>query len=141
MDDKTCIKGKLLWFTVVLYTLSFQGCTVSKDTTGKTTGSYLAYGGINYGGFIEDTEIDAISGATSMQYNIGLHSEIAIKNKYRIEAGLDYIEYKQTLDFNDTQNGYTGKTDFKATGTNICLRTVSSRSVLIRSRELFTRPA
>lgn len=112
MNNRICIKRKLLWITVVLYILSFQGCTVSKDATEKTTASYLAYGGINYGGFIEDTEIDAISGATSMQYNFGLHSEIAIRNKYRIETGLDYIKYKQTLDFNDTQNDYTGKTDF-----------------------------
>lgn len=72
-------------FTIIIIIVSLTYCSTSKEIPEKTEGSYLLHGGISYGGFVEDPDIDTISGATSLQFNLGVHSEIALKTNIRLK--------------------------------------------------------
>lgn len=108
------IKNRLyIGFLLICITL-IAGCGISKNTSTKReiSASYLVNVGRSIGGFIEETEIDAVSGATYGRYCVGMHAEYIINNKHRIETGIDFIPHKQSISYYDSQYNFDGKIDF-----------------------------
>jgi hypothetical protein len=83
--------------------------------------SFSAYLGGSKGGFIERSDIDAISGASnsaitdskesSLKFCLGLHMEYKMNNRHKVEAGLDFIPYQQSVFYNDPLLDYHGRLD------------------------------
>ena len=76
--------------------------TLTENTEKQVTTAINMQAGGAWGGFIEDSELDAISGATPLQFSFGVHPEIHIKN-HIFESGLDYVNFNQTLTYNDNE--------------------------------------
>jgi hypothetical protein len=92
--------------SVYILFVFFVSCAGLKNTGDNsepavTTAINIQVGG-SYGGFVDNTETDAVSGATSMQYSLGIHPEIWIKN-HVIETGLEYVNFNQTLTYSDNE--------------------------------------
>ncbi|MCD4793804.1 MAG: hypothetical protein K8R54_11250 [Bacteroidales bacterium] len=102
--------------TFIALCFTFIACSSTKNVTdndNKKTeiSSFSFLGGCSTGGIIEDTETDAVSGATTMKYNTGVHSEISIKGRL-LETGLDYIAFKQAFTYLDPAQSIDGVRDF-----------------------------
>ncbi len=111
ISNKIC--GKLI---LIAISLSVAGCVTTnninkKDKATIRMSSFSFFAGPSIGGIIDNTETDAVSGATKIKYNAGLHSEINIK-KYFIETGLDYITFSQTFIYMDTTYEIDGTRNF-----------------------------
>ena len=68
--------------------------------------------GASWGGIIEDTEIDAVTGATNMGIGLGVHPAINI-NRRLVETGLDFLTYNQSWTYLDGSENYDGKRDLR----------------------------
>lgn len=84
---------------------------INKDKKTTNISSFSFLSSLSSGGIIEDTEIDAVSGATSLTYSAGVHSEINIRG-HILETGLDYISFKQDFTYLDHSQGIDGTRDF-----------------------------
>lgn len=69
-------------------------------------------GGGNWGGFIESTEVDAVSGATKTGLDIGIRGEYNIR-RHGVESGADYLTFEQKIEYNDPANDYYGAFETK----------------------------
>ncbi|KPL13888.1 MAG: hypothetical protein AMS26_12770 [Bacteroides sp. SM23_62] len=81
------------------------GCAVTKT-------SYHIQAGGSWGGIIEDTKMDAVTGATKMGVNLGVHPAVNI-NRRLVETGLDFLTYNQSWMYFDAGENYDGKRDLK----------------------------
>ncbi|MBN1340447.1 MAG: outer membrane beta-barrel protein [Bacteroidales bacterium] len=100
-------------FCLIFITLLFASCSVPEQTTSPPTNknNYTCWTirtGVNTGGFVDNQETDAVSGATYAGYSFGLHPEICISGK-TIETGIDLHEYGQTLTYSDPVNEFIGE--------------------------------
>ena len=113
----------LLWAVSALLILS---CSMTKnslvrenDNSGRhSTISILA--GLSSGGLVDNSkmsgidgvsDIDAITGATKIAYNAGMHIVINLKGHY-IETGIDYINFDQSVEYELPSFTVNGKRDF-----------------------------
>jgi len=95
--------------------ISIYSCNGTKNTSDSDHSlKWNIRAGDNWGGFIEETEVDAVSGATSVRLSGGAHISIPIRNN-NIETGLDIIGQDQTLTYYDSEKNQTGKRTFKYT--------------------------
>lgn len=111
ISNKIC--GKLI---LIAISLSVAGCMTTNNINNKDKAtirmsSFSFFAGPSIGGIIDNTETDAVSGATKIKYNAGLHSEINFKGHF-IETGLDYITYDQTCTYMDTVYEFDGTRNF-----------------------------
>jgi len=104
----------------------FGGCNISNVTTMKKASSsfYSILIGKSKGGIIEESivdavtgatpenHVDAVSGATETCFYFGLHKEFKLKNEKAIETGIDIIAHKQSVIYNDSIFHYHGELDF-----------------------------
>ncbi len=114
-------------YILVLILGMVAGCMGTRDQRIKTsvasetpiTVSYLA--GITAGGVVENNslegiagagEVDAISGATRVRFNLGLHREIRV-NGITLETGLDYLAFDQTIRYDMPSFAVTGQRDIR----------------------------
>lgn len=79
------------------------GCASVKPT-------YNVQAGGSWGGIIEDTEIDAVTGATKMGISLGVHPNINIGRRL-VETGLDFLTYNQSWTYLDAGENYDGNRD------------------------------
>lgn len=93
--------------------LAAVGCSGPQRAIGKRNdfsegpGKISLLVGITAGGLVENMEmtgiagvadVDAITGATQTLFNVGIHSERAIKG-HKIETGLDYLSFDQAIEY------------------------------------------
>ena len=112
-------------FVIIIFTV--YGCSMLKKSTksdndnAKKQPGILIHAGVSSGGLVDNmkmveikgvSEVDAISGATNMQFNAGIHSEINIKHN-KIETGLDYISFDQSVEYEMPSFSVTGNRNFK----------------------------
>ncbi len=76
----------------------------------KTT--YHVQAGGSWGGIIEDTEIDGVTGATNWGVSLGVHPNFYIGRRL-LETGLDFLTYHQSWTYLDTGENYDGTRDLK----------------------------
>lgn len=90
------------------------GCSTTSEVANsnqKLLNSHNFQAGGSWGGIIEDTKIDAVSGATKSSVNIGFHPTLNIHG-HLIETGIDFLHYNQTFTYFDNTNNYDGKREF-----------------------------
>ena len=108
-------KFKMKNLFVIIPTLCLlMGCsTTSKvENSKQNIITYNIQVGTSWGGIIEDTKIDAVTGATSSSINFGFHPEFNILDK-NIETGIDFLYYKQSFTYLDNVEGFDGKREFR----------------------------
>ena len=66
--------------------------------------------GGSWGGVVEETTVDGISGATNLSWHTGAHVEFYF-NRNSIESGLDFIQYRQQISYNIPANQMEGRLD------------------------------
>ncbi len=109
-------------FLIILFFV-LMGCGSTKNSllknTDASTVSVLA--GVSAGGLVENTsmsgissssDIDAITGATNKSYNAGIHYELNL-NGHKLETGLDYICFDQTVQYDMPSFSVNGKRAFR----------------------------
>lgn len=95
---------RFIYLTIpVIFLLT--GCASIKTT-------YNVQAGASWGGIIEDTEIDAVTGATNLGVSLGVHPAINI-NRRMVETGLDFLTYHQSWTYLDAGENFDGTRDFK----------------------------
>ncbi|MCD6201723.1 MAG: hypothetical protein J7K46_07945, partial [Bacteroidales bacterium] len=115
-------------FLVPVYLILLTvACTITRSTTYNETGrdnpfpDILFSAGVVTGGIVENAELsgidnisdtDAISGATSLSFNAGIHTEISSR-KHHMETGIDYVRFKQTVIFLIPDDAVNGIRDFR----------------------------
>jgi hypothetical protein len=81
----------------------------------------VALAGASYGGIVDNdaasgiegiSDVDAITGATKLAYNVGIHS-IFRGHGRAIEIGLDYINFNQTIEYDLPSLSVNGARDFE----------------------------
>jgi len=106
----------MLCLILILVIACSTSNNISQHENKKWKPKYRVVAGINHGGIVENTNmndiedvvVDAISGATKIGVNSGIHSLLPLRRNY-IEAGVDYIFNNQTFTFNDVSNDYFGQ--------------------------------
>ncbi len=92
-----------IYIILLVFLASCAGIKNSSDNQENNISTALNFqAGSSYGGFVDNTDIDAVSGATPLQYHIGFHPEIAYRN-HTIETGLEYVHFNQTLTYSDNE--------------------------------------
>ena len=114
----SCSRLALL-IAVIILTSCRSGREISADGPVNRV-NILVRGGANWGGFVDNTEADGISGATHFGMDIGIHGEYNLK-KHAVGLGLDYLTFAQDLKYNDTGNEYVGGTQYRYQVLNIPL--------------------
>lgn len=92
-------------FLIIPAICLLTGCAATKTT-------YNIQAGGSWGGIIEDTEIDAVTGATGMGISLGVHPAFHIHRRM-LETGVDFLTYNQFFTYSDNEENYDGKRDFK----------------------------
>ncbi len=92
------------FFILPLFVL-LSGCAAIETT-------YDIQAGANWGGIIENSDIDAVSGATRASANIGIHPVFDIRGRM-VETGIDFLNYNQSFTYMDITENYDGKRDFR----------------------------
>ncbi len=96
-------------------------CATTSDVEKEKVGvSYDIRAGAGWGGIIEDTQVDAVTGATNLGFTAGIHPAINIHG-YVVETGIDVQTYSQSFTYNDPDAGFDGKRDFSLTELSIPL--------------------
>ncbi len=99
--------------------LLLAGCAPVKESQKEPwKPSYRVQAGINKGGItentdfseMENTEVDAFSGATSLGVHAGGRVQLPVRRN-SFEAGLDFSHNKQQFTFSDTSLNYQGQRD------------------------------
>ncbi len=98
------MKKHFLLITIIIF---LSSCKLVKEIANNSTHN-IQVGG-NLGGIVTNREVDAVSGATKMNFNIGYHNTVKIK-KHHIETGIDFLRHKQIFEFTETE--FTGKRSF-----------------------------
>ena len=112
------MKSNLL---IALFAILLLGCATTSDVEKKEVSvSYDVRAGAGWGGIIEDTQVDAVTGATNLGLTAGIHPSINIHG-HVVETGVDIQTYSQSFTYNDTEAGYAGKRDFNLTELSIPL--------------------
>lgn len=123
---KMISKKSFIYLFLAVSSLLILSCSMTKkllvrknDNSGRhSTISILA--GAASGGLVDNTgmagingvsNVDAITGATKIAYNAGIHTEIKLKG-HSIETGLDYISFDQSVDYELPSFTVNGKRDF-----------------------------
>ncbi|VAX20432.1 hypothetical protein MNBD_IGNAVI01-3064 [hydrothermal vent metagenome] len=111
------LKNKILFYLIAIFL--FISCSASRktfdnDASSNTQTSFLAGG--SFGGIVENNQlsgideasgIDAISGATRKSVSLGIHAEFNINGR-KIETGLDYLNFDQSIKYNLPSYSYMG---------------------------------
>lgn len=95
---------RYLLFAIPLLLL-LSGCASIKTT-------YNVQAGVSWGGIIEDSEIDAVTGATNLGVSLGVHPNIYIGRRLA-ETGLDFLTYNQSWTYLDAGENYDGRRNLK----------------------------
>jgi len=105
-------KTSFIWITFVGITF-FIACSTMESISMKNENktSFRLYLGGSKGGFIEESDIDAISGATNSddcikeesnaKFCAGMHMDYQINNRHGFETGLDFVQHKQSIFYDD----------------------------------------
>ena len=114
----------LFLFWAVLF-FAILSCSMTKNSLVRDNGNPEKHSNISIlagaasGGLVENKEmsgidgvsnVDAITGATKTFFNGGIHSEIDIKG-HKIETGLDYIGFDQSVEYKMPSLSVNGKRD------------------------------
>lgn len=105
---------------LLIIALFLAGCSTLKIATDNTKHESISvYLGGSQGGFIENSDIDAISGATNTSENetedpgtnffAGIHWQYPVNKRGSLEIGVDFISHQQCLIYHDPSMGYDGK--------------------------------
>lgn len=106
---------------IVSSILLISGCAATSDIDNENVNvTFNIRAGAGWGGIIEDTKIDAVTGATNIGFTSGVHSSINIYG-HMIESGLDMQTYNQSYTYNDELESFNGKRDFSLTEISIPL--------------------
>jgi hypothetical protein len=73
--------------------------------------SFIFSAGMNTGGIVKKSKIDAVTSATKLGIHGGVHSEIDILSHF-VETGLDYLSYRQVLSYQDSFKNNNGTRAF-----------------------------
>ncbi len=102
---------------VIIVLILLVGCSpVEKAGKNEWKPSYRIQGGVNKGGItentdfseMENTEVDAFSGATSLGVHAGGRVQLPVRRN-SFETGADIVFGKQKFSYNDAQNNYLGE--------------------------------
>jgi hypothetical protein len=109
--------------SIVLLSLFLAGCSSLKKVSNKAIfpESVSLHVGGSQGGFIEESGMDAISGATNtsgydkedsgMNFYAGFHWQYRVNKSGGLETGVDFISHQQCLIYHDPSLGFEGKLD------------------------------
>lgn len=104
-------------YLLLLLPQLFMGCASTLNAPQrkqKLINSHSLQVGANWGGIIDDTKIDAVSGATRNCLHIGYHPTLHIRG-HLLETGFDLLNFKQTFSYTGHESLYKGKRDFRYT--------------------------
>lgn len=114
-------QSSYLTFAILSILIFATSCSGPKESpNSNNTIQYSIRAGGNWGGIIEDTEIDAISGATNVRFAVGAHIIIP-KGNFGIETGLDMLGQDQTLTYYNEEKEIMGERNFQYTTLSIPL--------------------
>jgi hypothetical protein len=115
---------KILISICISNILLFAGCISQQSASDKAKykPGFKFQAGINKGGIVENTDmdaysgathtvsgtVDAYSGATKTGFNTGAKVLLPVRRN-AIETGIDYMYNNQTFTYQDNVNGYNGK--------------------------------
>ena len=107
--------------------LSLLNCSIARRILSDDLHQSKNYPKISFragaasGGLVENSEmsgigdiseLDAITGATKTLYNAGVHTEVNLKG-HKIETGIDYIGFDQSVKYELPSLSIDGKRDFR----------------------------
>mgnify|MGYP006282843423 CR=1 FL=1 len=72
--------------------------------------AFVARAGHHFGGIIDNSSVDAVSGATQWGYRAGVGAQVAI-GRHHVEAGLEYLHFAQSISYADATEGFDGSYD------------------------------
>jgi hypothetical protein len=91
--------------------MAFAGCApISRNIQSSLNSPASAisiYGGTNWGGIVENRNIDGITGATKLKYSGAAYYQFELEN-HQIETGLEYVSFDQQISYQDPLNSISG---------------------------------
>jgi len=74
------------------------------------TPAFVTRAGHHFGGIIDNSGIDAVSGATKWGYRAGVGAQVAVGG-HHVETGLEYLHFVQSITYADATRGFNGSYD------------------------------
>jgi hypothetical protein len=120
-QQSTIIVSVLLLLTLIIFhSLSCQFIrSVTVDESLKDDHAVFFHGGGSFGGIVKyqntdgttgATQVDVVSGATSVRYHFGVNKNLNIYG-HKIQTGLEWIQFRQNMSFTDPYHDFDGEMD------------------------------